>query len=119
MKPEGLYVNHTDAAIRDRTAKYFVELVDCCADLGGTIMVIGSPKQRSILENQTARGARQQAVKLLGSVLDQARNLGLKICFEPLSPEAQAICESNGTAAADVAATCPAISRSTTLPSRS
>src|SRR5512136_1313296 len=30
VKPEGLYLNHTDAGIRSRTAKYFVELVDFC-----------------------------------------------------------------------------------------
>ena len=41
VKPEGLYLNHTDARIRERTAAYFVALVDCCADLGGTIMVVG------------------------------------------------------------------------------
>jgi hypothetical protein len=34
VKPEGLYVNHTDAAIRSRTAKYFVDLVNFCAGRG-------------------------------------------------------------------------------------
>src|SRR6266446_4644987 len=49
VKPEGLYINHPDAAIRERTARYFCELVDFCADLGGEVMVVGSPKQRNIL----------------------------------------------------------------------
>src|SRR5882672_8607800 len=57
VKPEGMYLNHTDARTRARTAKYFVELVDCCADLGGKIMVVGSPKQRNVLDGVT----RQQA----------------------------------------------------------
>src|SRR5438876_12415501 len=35
VKPEGLYLNHPDRGIRGRTAKYFRDLVDFCADLGG------------------------------------------------------------------------------------
>jgi len=50
VKPEGLYMNHPDAAIRERTANYFCELVDFCADLGGKVMVVGSPKQRNVIE---------------------------------------------------------------------
>src|SRR3977135_2278059 len=37
VKPEGLYINHTDAAIRERTADYFRELVDFGADIGGKV----------------------------------------------------------------------------------
>src|SRR5207302_4148268 len=36
VKPEGLYINHPDRTIRERTASYFCELVDFCADLAGT-----------------------------------------------------------------------------------
>src|SRR5712671_607556 len=43
VKPEGLYINHPDPAIRERTADYFCELVNFCADVGGTRMVVGSP----------------------------------------------------------------------------
>src|SRR5215467_7976579 len=44
VKPEGLYINHPDVAIRSKTARYFCDLVEFCADLGGKIMVAGSPK---------------------------------------------------------------------------
>ena len=43
IKTEGLYMTHTDAAIRVKTSDYFCELVDCCADLGGKAIVVGSP----------------------------------------------------------------------------
>jgi sugar phosphate isomerase/epimerase len=33
VKPEGLYINHPDSGIRQRTAKYLCELVDFCGDL--------------------------------------------------------------------------------------
>src|SRR5438309_948709 len=35
VKPEGLYLNHPEQSIRERTSGYFTELVDFCADLGG------------------------------------------------------------------------------------
>src|SRR6516164_3547708 len=31
VKPEGLYINHTDATVRHRTAQYFCDLVDFCS----------------------------------------------------------------------------------------
>src|SRR5262245_52822451 len=35
VQAEGMYVNHPEAAVRRRTAKYFCDLVDFCADVGG------------------------------------------------------------------------------------
>src|SRR5437660_1034214 len=57
VKPEGLYLNHPDASIRQRTADYFCALVDFCADLEGKVMVVGSPKQRNILPEASSEAA--------------------------------------------------------------
>ena len=37
VQAEGMYLNHPDTGVRERTAKYFCELVKFCADLGGKI----------------------------------------------------------------------------------
>ena len=50
VSPKGLYVNHPDSEIRQQTLGYFHALIDLCADLGGRVMVIGSPQQRSVHE---------------------------------------------------------------------
>ena len=50
VKAEGMHLTHTDPTVRARTARYFVDLVDCCADLGGQFIIVGSPKQRSLME---------------------------------------------------------------------
>lgn len=84
--PTGLHMTTTDDKIWGRTRDYLSCLLDLCSDLGGKILVLGSPKQRSIVEGQTQDGARQRAVDLLGSVMSQAGDLGLTICLEPLSP---------------------------------
>ena len=86
VKPEGLYLNHTDASIRSRTANYFVELVDCCADLGGTIMVVGSPKQRNVMEGVSRQQAWDWTATTFNDAVKRAEDRGVTICFEPLSP---------------------------------
>ena len=63
LKPEGLYINHPEVAIRQRTARYLCDLVDFCADLGGTRMVVGSPKQRNVLPGVSPSQAREWALE--------------------------------------------------------
>ena len=86
VKPEGLYLNHTDVGIRTRTASYFVELVDCCADLGGTVMVVGSPKHRNVLEGVSYVQAWDWTTATFRDAVKRAEDRGVTICFEPLSP---------------------------------
>src|SRR5438067_9669920 len=47
-KTEGLHLTSPDEATRRRTAEYLVELARCARDLGGELMVHGSPAQRRI-----------------------------------------------------------------------
>jgi sugar phosphate isomerase/epimerase len=84
--PKGLHMTTPEQAVWQRTRDYLAALLDLCSDLGGKVLVLGSPKQRSILENQTKQGAWRRAVELLRSVVSQAGELGLTICLEPLSP---------------------------------
>ncbi|MBN1359477.1 MAG: sugar phosphate isomerase/epimerase [Sedimentisphaerales bacterium] len=84
--PQGLHMTTPDEATWRRTRDYLSALLDLCADLGGKVLVLGSPKQRSLVEGQTPDGAWHRAADLLSSVLDKAGTLGLTICLEPLSP---------------------------------
>ena len=84
--PTGLHMTTPDDATWTHTRDYLAALLDLCSDLGGKVLVLGSPKQRSIVEGQTRDGAWQRAVDLLSSVLDKAGDLSLTICLEPLSP---------------------------------
>jgi len=86
VKPEGLYMNHSDAAIRERTANYFCALVDFCADLGGKVMVVGSPKQRNVLAEVSPKQATDWAAETFRPAVQQAEQRGVTICFEPLAP---------------------------------
>jgi sugar phosphate isomerase/epimerase len=86
VKPEGLYMNHPNPEIRCRTARYFCDLVDFCADVGGRVMVVGSPKQRNIMEGVTPTQAREWASDTFRDSVKRAQDRGVTICFEPLSP---------------------------------
>jgi sugar phosphate isomerase/epimerase len=85
-RTEGLYLNHPDAGVQERTTRYLCELVDCCADLGGRILVLGSPQQRNMLPGVTAQQAWDLARQTLAGVVRRAEMQGVVICLEPLSP---------------------------------
>ena len=86
VKPEGLYMNHPDPEIRKRTSQYFCDLVEFCADVGGRVMVVGSPKQRNVMEGVTPLQAREWAAGTFRDSTKRAEDRGVTICFEPLSP---------------------------------
>ena len=86
VKPEGLYVTTPDDAVRQRTADYFIDLVRLCADLGGSLMVIGSPKQRTLLPGISKARALGYACEVFGRALPEAERCGVTLAIEPLTP---------------------------------
>jgi len=83
-RTEGLHLNHPDRAVRDRTGKYLCALVDCCADLGGKVLVLGSPQQRNILSGVTPQQAWEWAMATLADAVRRAEERGVVWCVEPL-----------------------------------
>jgi sugar phosphate isomerase/epimerase len=83
-RTEGLHLTHPEAAVRRETTRYLVELVACCADLGGTRIVLGSPQQRKILDGVAPEQAWGWAKGVLGDAVQAAAERGVVICFEPL-----------------------------------
>ena len=86
VQVEGLYLTSPDAAVRGKTARYFVDLIECCADLGGTRIVVGSPKQRNILDGVAPEQAWAWATEVFRDAVQRAEDRGVVICFEPLAP---------------------------------
>jgi sugar phosphate isomerase/epimerase len=86
VKPAGLYITAPDAFTRRRTAQYLGNLVDLCADLGGKVMVIGSPKQRNLMAGVNKEQAIGYAKEVFTPCLDQAASCGVTLALEPLSP---------------------------------
>jgi sugar phosphate isomerase/epimerase len=88
-KTEGLQLTAADTAVRQRTANYLVELARCCRDLGGDLMVFGSPAQRRIPAGATREQAAAYAVDTFRRAAPGIADSGVKLCLEPLAaPEA-------------------------------
>ncbi len=86
VSPKGLYINTPDVEIREQTARYFVSLTHFCADIGGKVMVVGSPKQRNVMEGVTYEQAWEWAADTFRPAVRVAEERGVTICFEPLAP---------------------------------
>ncbi len=88
MRPEGLSLTAPDTATRARTLDVMRRLADLCAELGGQVLVLGSPAQRRLPEDAPDR-ARGHAVALLAAIARHAEGAGVTWCLEPLAePEA-------------------------------
>ena len=86
-KTEGLYVTTPEAEVRRRTADYFGELARLCADLGGELLVWGSPQQRNLLPGVSREEAMQYAADVFKTVLPVLEETGVVVALEPLGPE--------------------------------
>lgn len=86
VQTEGLYLTSPDAEVRARTAAYFVELVNFCADIGGTRIIVGSPKQRNLLPGVSYEQAWAFATEVFRDAVKRGEERGVVICFEPLAP---------------------------------
>jgi sugar phosphate isomerase/epimerase len=85
-RTEGLHLTANDAAVRQRTADYLMELARCCRDLGGDLMVFGSPAQRRIPAGTSRPQAVDNAVDTFRRALPAFVDSGVRLCLEPLSP---------------------------------
>jgi sugar phosphate isomerase/epimerase len=85
-KTEGLQLTAADPTIRQQTATYLIDLARCCRDLGGDLMVFGSPAQRRIPAGATRAQATDHAVDTFRRALPGIVDSGVKVCLEPLSP---------------------------------
>lgn len=86
-KTEGYYLTTPDAAVRRRTSEYLSELARLCRDLGGGLMVLGSPMQRNLLPGVTHEEALRHAADVIRGALPAFAECGVTLAVEPLGPQ--------------------------------
>src|ERR1700686_2761567 len=91
VKPEGLSLTDPDAAVRARTLAMMTHLVGLCAELGGAVLVHGSPKQRQIAPGETHAIALDRLRDAMAQVALAAARVGVIYCIEPLSQKETAL----------------------------
>ena len=91
VKPDGLSLTDPDAALRARTIAVMTRLTALCAELGGKVLVHGSPKQREVAPGETHAIALARLQDGLAQVAQAAAKAGVTYCIEPLSKKETAL----------------------------
>ncbi|MCU0721674.1 MAG: sugar phosphate isomerase/epimerase [Pirellula sp.] len=86
-KTNGFHLTTQDAEVRARTATYLKDLVQLCHDLGGNIMVLGSPLQRNFPPEMGHDQAMRNAAQVLQSIVPTLEKHGVSLAIEPLGPQ--------------------------------
>jgi sugar phosphate isomerase/epimerase len=84
-KTTGLHLTSAEPAVRRATSAYLVELGRACADLGGDILVFGSPAQRNLDAATTREQGLERSAEVLRGCLPALAERGVKFCLEPLT----------------------------------
>ncbi len=124
--PAGLSITSPDPDTRGRTLAAMHGLIDLCADLGGQVMVHGSPAQRRMPASGDPAAARKLGIDAFADIADHAQRAGLTYCIEALAPphadfintldEAVAIVREIGHPALRTMLDCCAVARAETEP---
>jgi len=86
-KTTGFYLTSPDAQVRRITANYLGDLARLCADLGGKVLVCGSPQQRNLLPGVTRDQAMEYAAEVFRAVVPVLEETSVTVALEPLGPE--------------------------------
>lgn len=86
---EGYHVTDPDPEVRERTALYMEDLVRLGVELGGSMMVVGSPQQRSIKDGVAPEDAWAWFKDCMTRCGQVALDADFKVCIEPLAAATQ------------------------------
>jgi sugar phosphate isomerase/epimerase len=100
VAPPGLSVTDPDASIRARTRDVVAALVALCAELGGAVLVHGSPRQRQIAPGEDHATALGRLRDFLADTAGVAETHGVVYCIEPLGRAETALVNTVAEAAA-------------------
>ncbi|MCD6089676.1 sugar phosphate isomerase/epimerase [Candidatus Bathyarchaeota archaeon] len=83
--PKGLHITHPSENVRKRTERYLCDLVKFTSEIGGRIMVFGSPNQRNVLKGISREKAWRYAEEIFSACSEFAEDYDVIIAFEPLA----------------------------------
>jgi sugar phosphate isomerase/epimerase len=84
-KTTGLHLTSPEPNVRRRTANYLAELARLCRDLGGSILVLGSPQQRNLLPGVTGADGMKYAAEVIRQAMPAFEETDTVLAVEPLS----------------------------------
>jgi sugar phosphate isomerase/epimerase len=85
-KTNGFHLTSPDRDVRRRTGGYLADLARAAADLGGSLLVLGSPLQRNLLDGCSRSTGVEWAADTLSHCLRALEESQVTLCLEPLTP---------------------------------
>lgn len=85
VTPKGLHITHPKESVRRFTQEYLCELVKFNSDIGGKVIVFGSPQQRNILNGVSEERAWNLASTFFHNCSKFAEDYDITIAIEPLA----------------------------------
>lgn len=86
-KTEGYHLTSDDVPTRQRTSEYLADLARLCRDLGGRVMVLGSPQQRNLPEGFPPERGMENAAAVIRDAVPVLEECGVRLALEPLGPQ--------------------------------
>jgi len=83
-RTKGLHLTHPDAAVRRKTTEYLCELAKFCSELGGDVMVFGSPQQRNLQPGVSRDEGMKYAAEVFRGAMPTLEKLEIMLALEPL-----------------------------------
>lgn len=84
---EGYYLTSPERDVRKNTSQYLCELARLCRDLGGKVLVLGSPQQRNLLPGVALDQAMDYAAEVIQDAMGVMSDCDVTLAVEPLGPE--------------------------------
>lgn len=91
-KTTGFHLTTADAQVRAATAEYLRALAQACGELGGTVLVFGSPAQRNVEAGMSRAQAYANAAEVFRAAMPVFAEHNVTLCMEPLTPKETDFC---------------------------
>ena len=84
ISPKGFHLTTEDESVRQATLDFLISLQEFCADVGGRVLIHGSPVQRNLEEGQDRATVEERTLEIFRKLGESAEKLGVVHCLEPL-----------------------------------
>ena len=84
-KTTGFHLTTDDASVRRATGDYLAALARACHELGGQVLVLGSPMQRNLAPGVSRDTGMERAAEVIRMALPALTECGVDLCIEPLT----------------------------------
>ena len=85
-KTSGYHLTSADESVRRATSEYLMDLARCCRELGGWVLVFGSPLQRNLMPGVSHEQGMRYAAEVIRAAMPVIERENVTLAVEPLGP---------------------------------